>query len=130
MMNHPAPIVAPSLAQLTKDVGIFRMAEDSMPSLKRFEAAMDKAEDKLILNEMEDVIADLKEQIVRLEQQVQYLESVDEDMVIINKGNLERIAALTTENKRLRDRLKSHGDIETDKEEIAQAALGKEENDE
>jgi len=123
MMNHPAPIVAPSLAQPTKDVGIFRMAEDSMPSLKRFEAAMDKAEDKLILNEMEDVIADLKEQIVRLEQQVQYLESVDEDMVIINKGNLERIAALTTENKRLRDRLKSHGDIETDKEEIAQAAL-------
>ena len=45
--------------------------------------------------DVEDVIADLKEQIVRLEQQVQYLESVDEDMVIINKGNLERIAALT-----------------------------------
>jgi len=41
----------------------------------------------------------------------------------------ERIATLTAENKRLRDRLKSHGDIETDKEEIAQAALGKEEND-
>lgn len=35
----------------------------------------------------------------------------------------KQIAALTAENKRLRDRLKSHGDIETDKEEITQTAI-------
>ena len=107
-------------AEIGYDVYLVSEVDEAMD-----EQNMEISELRLIHNQHEEQIAALKENEL-------HLRAMIEEVAVWGKCREEyvsEIAALTTENKRLRDRLKSHGDIETDKEEIAQAALGKEEND-